>query len=165
MSRRIWSMVGVLTLGLVLLSIPSLLAQSATPQNGPVGNTVQRMAGIWTNGKLLWDFRVPVIASGCGTSPSVSSNNGNATFRITMGTGLAGGTSDSTCVLTMPSSPSATNGWNCHVQHLSAPAGFAMVSLQTSTSATSITLTGYRDDGAASAWKASTDIAVSCKAY
>lgn len=153
-----------LTLGVGVLAATLAVvagAQSITPSGGGsfVPNQVQRIAGLWMNNKLLFDYRAPTaIAAGFGTSPSISSNNGNKTFRVTVG---SGGT-DSTGTLTMPA---ASTGWNCQISDMSAPAGKAAFTKVTSSSATSIAVTAYRDDGTAFAWNAGTTLVFSCDAY
>ena len=107
---------------------------------------------------LLSSSTAPAIASGFGTSPSVTANNGTAAFTINVGTG---GTASSG-VVTMPA---ATTGWACSVMPNGAPqAGAVMYSAPTST--TSITITNYTQSTAAAlAWPASAVISVKCIGY
>ena len=99
----------------------------------------------------------PAIASGFGTSPSISATNTTA-FTVNVGTG---GTASSG-VITMPA---ATTGWNCKVTPNGAPQA-AAVTYSAPTSTTSITLTNYTlTTGATLAWTASTVLAVSCIGY
>jgi hypothetical protein len=158
--RRTFAASAVVALLACLLAVIRPL-EAQTPSSGGafVPNTVIRIAGIWLNNKLLWSSTAPTqITAGFGTSPSISSNNGNATFRVTVG---SGGT-DSTGTITMPT---ASTGWNCQIADMSAPAGKAAFTKVTSSSATSISVTAYRDDGTAFAWNAGTTLVFSCHAY
>jgi hypothetical protein len=159
MRRTLYASAAVALVACVVAVVRPLEAQTPSAGGAFIPNTVLRIAGVWLNNKLLWSNVAPTqIASGFGTSPTISSNNGNATFRVTVG---SGGT-DSTGVVTMPP---ASTGWNCVVNDMSAPAGKAAFTKVTASSATSITLTAYRDDGAAFAWNAGTTLIVSCNAY
>lgn len=159
MKRTLWSLVFV---GLVAGFVGSVrLLEAQTPSSGGafVPNTIIRIAGVWLNNKLLYSNQAPTqIASGFGTSPSISSSNGNKTFRVTVGTG----SSDTSGVVTMPT---ATTGWNCVVTDSGPPVGFAFITKVTASTATSITMTAYDDTGAVKAWNAGTVLVVSCDAY
>lgn len=110
------------------------------------------------NGKVLFNATAPTIASGFGTSPSVVSSNGTATFKINVGTGGAA----SSGIVTMPT---ATTGWNCVVTPAAAPQAAAEM-FSVATSVTSITITNYTaSTGVALAWPASTIIAVNCVGF
>lgn len=109
-------------------------------------------------GKLLFNSTAPTIQSGFGTSPSVISSNGSSTYQINVG---AGGTASSG-VVTMPT---ATTGWNCNVDPVSAPQAAATM-YSVPTTASSVTITNYtQSTGVALAWPASMVIAVSCIGY
>jgi hypothetical protein len=100
---------------------------------------------------------VPTIASGFGTTPSVTIANGTAAFRINVGTG---GTAQNG-VVTMPA---ATTGWNCQVDDVTTPASF--VTDQTASTTTSVTVQNYsRTTGLAIAWTASDVLAFLCLGF
>jgi hypothetical protein len=115
-------------------------------------------AGYKIGAVLAWSNTAPTIASGFGTSPSVTASNGTAAFKINVGTGgtATGG------VVTMPA---ATTGWNCSVTPAAAPQAAAIM-YSVATSGTSITITNYTaTTGVALAWTASTIIAVECTGF
>lgn len=100
---------------------------------------------------------VPTIGT-CGTTPSIASNNGTATFVVNVGTG---GTA-STCTVTMPA---ATAGWSCMVAPTGAPQA-AAITYAASTSTTQITLTNYTaSTGVALAWASGQTLNVNCIGY
>ena len=99
----------------------------------------------------------PTIASGFGTSPSISAANGTAAFTVTIGTGG----SESTGVLTLPA---ASNGWVVMCVDITNAASF--VTAQTAGTTTSATLTNYsRTTGLATAWTAGDVIRCLALAY
>lgn len=97
----------------------------------------------------------PSIASGFGTSPSITHNNGTAGFRVNVGTG--GVATNGT--ITMPSSPS---GWACSAQNSTSANSTQFVTLVTNVTATSITLRNFDAAGAPAAWAASDIVYVQC---
>lgn len=111
-------------------------------------------------GKLFANNSAPTISSGFGTSPSVASNNGTAAFTINVGTG---GAATSGVV----GLPTATTGWNCFVNDLTAAAAHvAYNTRQTASTTTTATLENQTTStGAAVAWAASDILRVSCFAY
>jgi hypothetical protein len=90
----------------------------------------------------------PTISSGFGTSPSIVSSNGTATFRVNVGTGGAA----TSGVIALPA---ASNGWNCQVQDMTNNT----VTRMTASTTTTATFT------AAAAWAASDILSVSCFGY
>jgi hypothetical protein len=109
---------------------------------------------------LLISSTAPTIGSGFGTSPSVAGAR-TAAFTVNVGTG---GTASSG-VLTMPT---ATTGWNCHVENRTAVAANAadQRTVQTATTTTSVTVQNQTiSTGAALAWTASDVLAFLCMAY
>jgi hypothetical protein len=108
---------------------------------------------------LLTSLSPPLIASGFGSSPSISKSNGTAAFTITIGTSG----SSSSGVLTMPT---ANNGWQCDAIDITSPnkAGGYYVK-QTAGSTTSVTLTGYNNSGSAAPWFPGDVIGVKCSGY
>jgi hypothetical protein len=103
---------------------------------------------------LLYSQSAPTISSGFGSSPSVSENNGTASFSINVGTG--GSASSGVVGL-----PTASHAWSCFASDTGVtPTGQTEVTAGTTTS---ITLTNYsRTSGLATAWTASEIIQVGC---
>jgi hypothetical protein len=101
-----------------------------------------------TGGVNLINFTAPTISSGFGTSPSILSSNGTASFRVNVGTG---GTATSGVI----GLPAASNGWNCFATDMTTN----VVTRMTASTTTTATFT------AASAWTASDILGVSCFAY
>jgi hypothetical protein len=103
---------------------------------------------------LLYSQSAPTISSGFGSSPSVSENNGTASFSINVGTG--GSASSGVVGL-----PTASHAWSCFASDTGVtPTGQTEVMAGTTTS---ITLTNYsRTSGLATAWTASEIIQVGC---
>lgn len=91
----------------------------------------------------------PSISSGFGTSPSVTSSNGSATFRVNVGTGGVA----TSGVIAM--NTSAGTGWNCQVVDITNNT----VTRMTASNTTTVTVT------AAAAWAASDILALNCWAY
>ncbi len=103
----------------------------------------------------------PTIASGFGTSPSIVANNGTIAFVVNVGTG---GTA-SAGVITLPT---ATTGWICHVENITAVAANRadQRTVQTASSTTSITVQNQTvSTGAALAWTASDKLVIIARAY
>lgn len=121
----------------------------------PVNSTSYRLGA--ASGSLMISSTAPTIASACGTSPSVSGNNGTAAFTITIG---SGGT-DQTCVITMPA---AAAGWAADATDVTSNS--TRVVSQTASSTTSITLQSYsRTTGLGAAFGAADVIAVKAIAW
>jgi Pectate lyase superfamily protein len=112
------------------------------------------------NGILLKSATAPTISSGFGSSPSIASKNGTATFRLNVGTG---GTANSGVI----DMPTAANGWNCHFDVFNpSSANLPSRTVITASSASSVTVTNeLTSSGAAIAWPASTVLIGSCLAY
>jgi hypothetical protein len=109
---------------------------------------------------VLFASTAPTISSGFGTSPTIANTNGTASFTINVGTG---GTATSGVV----GLPTATTGWTCWVNDLTAAAGHvAYNTRQTASTTTTATLENQTTStGAAVAWAASDILRVSCFAY
>lgn len=109
---------------------------------------------------LLFSGTAPTISSGFGTSPSVTANNGVVTFRLNVGTG---GSASSGAI----GMPTASVGWNCSVQNLTAHAGNrADDSVQTASTTTTVSVQNQtKSTGAAVAWTASDILTASCIAF
>lgn len=90
------------------------------------------------------------------TSPTVTWNTGTAAFQVDVGSTCAG---ISTAVITLPT---ATNGWSCHCDSISAPATRTVDASAWST--TSVTITNYsRTLGTAADWADGADVRCSCR--
>lgn len=112
------------------------------------------------NGTLLSSATAPTISSGFGSSPSIASNNGTATFRVNIGTG---GTASSGVI----GLPTAANGWNCLVSEFS-PNSTALLSVTVVTASSNASVTVANDllsTGAATAWQVSQVLILQCSAY
>lgn len=103
---------------------------------------------------LLISGTAPTISSGFGTTPSVTHNNGTASFSINVGTGAAATSG-------VVGLPTASNGWSCYASDTgTTPTGQTE---PTASSTTTVTLTNFsRTTGVAIAWTASEIIQVSC---
>lgn len=121
----------------------------------PAVTSVTANSYIPTSGHTLISSTAPTITSGCGGgSPSISASNGPSSFVITIGTA-----SGSTCVLAMPT---ANAGWNCFANDLTTHTTANFLVLQTASSASAATLTGYSDIAGAATWVSGDKISVSC---
>lgn len=112
-------------------------------------------------GKLVISGTAPTISSGFGTSPSIASNNGTPAFTVNVGTG---GTASSGVI----GMPTATTGWNCHVENRTGVAANRadQRTVQTATTTTTVTVQNQTiSTGAALAWTASDVLALICFAY
>lgn len=108
---------------------------------------------------VLFINTAPTVASGFGaTSPTVVANNGTAAFTVNVGTG----TIASTGVITMPSS---TNGWACKITDLTTKSASVGQTLETATTATSVTVGNYTDVMATGSWTASDVLQFNCTGY
>jgi len=110
-----------------------------------------------TNG-LFFSTLSPTIASGFGTSPSISANNGTLAFAIHIGTG---GTA-STGTLSLPG---ATHGWACDATDITTQSASVFITKQTAYSSNSVTLTQYNDAAAATPWTAGDTLLVKCSGF
>lgn len=100
-------------------------------------------------GNTLITVNAPTISSGFGTSPAILSNNGNATFRVNVGTG---GVATSGVVAL---GATVANGWNCLVSDMTNNT----VTRQTASTTSTVTVT------AAAAWAASDTLIFHCMGY
>jgi hypothetical protein len=137
-------------------------------QSPPGGiGTVTPAAGVFTTLKantstslvnLVSSGTAPTIASGFGTSPSITASNGTAAFEIHIGTG---GTVSSGA-LTMPT---ATNGWVCDAQDISTVSASVFQTKQIATTATSVTFQNYSTAAVPTAWTAGDNLVIKCSAF
>lgn len=138
-----------------------LLGGLAGPMlNGGRICTAGLTAGSFSLTNLLSSATAPTISSGFGTSPSITANNGTAAFIVNVGTG---GTATNGII----GLPTATNGWTCAVNNITAAAGHrADNTRQTASSTTSVTIENQTtSSGAAVAWTASDLVRLNCTAY
>jgi hypothetical protein len=99
----------------------------------------------YLNNTMMTSATAPTVSSGFGTSPTIASNNGTASFTINVGTG---GVATSGVV----GLPTSATGWNCFVSDQTTN----VATRQTASTTTTATLT------AASAWTASDILIASC---
>lgn len=118
---------------------------------------VQINAPIATStGHILISGAAPTISSGFGTSPSILTNNGPASFSVNVGTGGAA----STGVIGLPT---ATNGWTCWANDVTTPG--TNETKQTGSTTTTASFTNFNTTtGAATAWTASDTLTIGCMA-
>jgi len=128
---------------------------NTTPDTGKFTTLTANYFGL--NNNLLISTTSPTISSGFGTTPSISSPNGNATFRVNVGTG---GTASAGVVAL----EGIGTGWNCTVEKI----GFTTntKTIQTASTATTVTVTNYTiSTGAVAAWPASSILIFMCMAF
>lgn len=113
-----------------------------------------------TSGVVLVVFTAPTISSGFGSSPSIAANNGTAAFTVNVGTG--GAATNGVIGL-----PTATTGWICSVNDLTAAAAHVATNTrQTASTTASVTVENQTTStGAAIAWTASDVLNLACFAY
>ena len=125
---------------------------------GSIAGGIQLASIGLSSGHIADSATAPSIASGFGTSPSISANNGTAAFTLTIGTattGVTGGT------ITMPA---ATTGWVCHCENVTTPDSFIVS--QTGGTTTTIVLKNYsRTTGLATDFTASDVIRIFARGY
>jgi len=161
---------GRLQFGGTTSSFPALKRAGATLQVRLADDSASAallVAGLTINNgslsfaNLLASVTAPTIGSGFGTSPSVPSNNGTASFTVNVGTG---GTASSG-VITMPA---ATTGWIAYIVNITATAANRanVQTVQTASTTTSITVQSQTiSTGAAVAWAASDILRIIAFAY
>lgn len=143
------------------LNRTSLAAAGNIGIKGGVGANIWMQNPIILNASapsLIISTTTPTIASGFGTSPSLTVNSGTAAFQINVGTG---GTASSGTI-TMPAS---SNGWSCSAADITTQSTTVFYTKQTASTTTSVTLTNYNTAGAAAAWVASDKLNVMCMGY
>ena len=119
--------------------------------NTPLG----ALNGAITTNQFLIGFTAPTISSGFGSTPSIASSNGTATFTINVG---SGGTASSGVI----GLPTSANGWKVQCDDLTTQSTSVFLTKQIASGATTATITNYNTAGAATAWAAN-DI-LSCMA-
>lgn len=98
----------------------------------------------------------PVIASGFGTSPTITAN-GSIAGVITIGSAPG-----STGTLTMPA---AASGWACRASDVTTQSTSVAQTIETAYTTTSVTFTQYSDVMAATAWVAADKVIFNCSAF
>ena len=107
----------------------------ATIDNSPLGATTPatvNATNVSVSGKLHISATAPTIASGFGTTPTITAFNTSA-FKIVVGTGGA-----ANGVITFPTAP---NGWVVYAQDITS--GTSLFLQQTASTTTSATLTSF----------------------
>jgi hypothetical protein len=141
-------------LGLAVASCsaaPAFAQQAATPFYANTGTSFTAQKG------LDYSRTAPVIVSGFGTAPTILGVNSTA-FLLTIG---SGGTATSGVISLGAPAP---HGWACDATDATSLA--AMDTKATSLSTTQITVTNFpAAGGAASAFNAGDQIAISCAGY
>jgi len=136
------------TSGVTELSGPFVMSQYGSLTLQYVSDRwVERARSLPTN--LLISNKAPTIASGFGSSPSVTASNGANVFDVNVGTGGAA----TTGTMTMPA---AATGWACMVNDITTN---AKTTFQSGGSTTSVVVT------ATAAWSASDHLRFVCLAY
>jgi len=98
----------------------------------PLSGNAENPATLSLDGSLVISSVNPTVASGFGTSPTITGTN-TAAFKVVVGTGgAAGGT------ITLPA---AANGWVC--QAFDVTAGTTLFLQQTGSTTTSISVTSF----------------------
>ncbi len=112
--------------------------------------------GLGASGTVFMSGTAPTIASGGCTSPAVTTNNGTAKFKLTIGTTCTG---VKTVTLTLPA---AANEWACDAVDLTTNATYRPEQ-SAAASATSVVITNYaRTTGLAIDWADSEVLLVKC---
>lgn len=110
-------------------------------------------------GPLIVYSTIAPTVSGMGTGASVTNYNGTSAFIVNVGTG---GTANSGTIMFTGVSPSPT-GWVCNVNNLTTATS---VTKMTAYNSTTVTINNYAlSTGIATAWAASSILAISCNAF
>jgi hypothetical protein len=141
--------------GATWASPPATGYGSSTPE--PVAATTVAATSL-SFANLADSKTAPTISAGCGGgSPSISAPNGTDAFVVTIGTA-----SGASCAVAMPT---ATTGWVCFANDLTTHTTANSTVMQTASSASSVTVTGYSDITGAATWVSGDKIAFLCRAY
>ncbi len=142
------------------VALGSVLISQGT-STAPVWSSDVRLTTLRLGANIALSSATPTVASGFGTSPSVTGGTA-AAFRVDVGTG---GTATNG-VITVGAT--ATTGWNCDVDNLTALTANAMDQRTVQLSSTTTTATFENQTvstGAALAWTASDVLKISCTAF
>jgi hypothetical protein len=126
----------------------------------PAWSANPRISTLLIGANLALSSAAPTISSGFGTGPSVTAGT-SASFRLNVGTG-------GTATQGVIGLPTATTGWNCSVEDLTATDGNTADkrTVQLSSSTTTATVENQTiSTGAAVAWTASDVLGVQCTAF
>lgn len=126
----------------------------------PAWSANPRVSTLLLGANLALSSAAPTISAGFGTGASITAGT-SAAFRLDVGTG--GTATNGTIGL-----PTATTGWNCSVEDLTATLGNvanARTLQISSTTTTAVVENQTVSTGAALAWTASDILAVSCTAF
>lgn len=134
--------------------VVSAVSQNGLSTSGYTNTTTQYQLG----SVLMFSATDPTIASGFGTSPSITLANGTASFFVNVGTG---GTATNGAI-TMPAG--ASNGWNCQITNsINAANTYSFVSPSTATQI--IIYNQLVSTLAATPWGSGTILHLLCTAY
>jgi len=100
---------------------------------------------------------IPTIASGFGTSPSISNANGTAAFVLTVGS-----SPNDTGTITMPA---AAHGWACDAQDESTVNSTVFMTREVGNSTTSVTFDQFNSSGVVQNWAAGDLLVIKCTAF
>ena len=146
---------------LARLTAPALgqviISQGAA--TAPIWSAALRVSSISLTANLTFSGTAPTVGAGCGTTPAITGTA--AAFRLDVGTG---GTATD-CTLTLPT---ATTGWNCSVENLTATLANRMDqrTVQVSSTTTAAVIENQTiSTGAALAFTASDIVAGTCTAF
>lgn len=168
LGRRLWQGIGIPAIVVAaLIAVASIAPLPETgPWHGRVISPVAHAQAFYESvvfratGKLLLSDTAPTVTS-AGTTPSVTASNGSANFIVNVGTG---GTAN-TIVMAMPT---ATTGWTCTGNDITAAAASvaAQGDHQTASTASSVTMVHYTvSSGAVLAYTAADLVRFQCSAY
>ena len=145
--------------GRAAVAVGQILISQGT-NTAPVWSANPRVSTLLLGANLALSSAAPTISSGFGTGPSVTAGTA-ASFRVDVGTG-------GTATAGVIGLPTATTGWNCAVEDLTATtanvADHRTVQLS-STTATATVENQVISSGAAVAWTASDVLGVQCTAF
>lgn len=115
-------------------------------------------AGKYSLASLVASAVAPTIASGFGTSPSITASNGTAAFEVHVGTG---GTSGSGNI----NLPTAAHGWACDAHDITTVSTAIFSTKQISTATNVAGFANYSTSGSQAAWGAGDNLLVKCSAF
>lgn len=131
---------------------------TGTVSIGGGSNVVNVASPLQLGGKVALSTTAPTISSGFGTSPSIVASSGTAAFTLNVGTGGAASTG-------IVGLPAATTGWACSVNNLTTNDATHLLTKQTATTTTTVTVGNYTTAGVAGAWAASDILQFQCTGY
>lgn len=130
-----------------------------TPISGNTGSftTLTATSGVYVT-NLLCSSQAPTISSGFGASAVVVTNNGTCAFEVNVGTG---GTAASGVI----GLPTAIHAWACDANDETTTSPTVFLTKQTTSTASSVTVTNYAQSGVSAAWNASDVLHIRCNGY